>query len=321
METESDVNLFNALANREAPVQPTAQPGAQPTAQPGAQPTAQPGAVASFADAVKASRASEVSAAPSSSVQWAPPAVPGAPGLSSHEPRSPAVNHGAAGNGLAAPFGSAPAGGAPAGGAPGLAPAWEPQLTAEEEEAEKHAVLLDLERLRQGGARLTREWTMRDSLDDMQVEARRLTSTVDEANAINTMKDMMRLGFAGVEFLNSRVPMLELDGWADSVSKDLSKYDSAMGKLYRKYWQRSNASSPEAEILLGLGSSLVMHHAKNKFRKRAAARRAADPQAPPPVPFTGRAKPAVKPPVPRIDDDSDDEMPPPGGNITQIKIE
>lgn len=300
METESDVHLFNTLANREAPVQ-----GHEP------EPA---GSQVSFADAVKASReASEASAprAPSvSSVQWAPPAVPDLlspmdPEMAFHAPRS-----------AAAQPARAPA------QAPTHAPQWEPQMTAEETEAEKHAVLLDLERLRQGGARLTREWSMRDSLDDMQVEARRLTSTMDEANAINTMKDMMRLGFAGVEFLNSRIPMLELDGWAESVSKDLSKYDSAMGKIYRKYWQRSNASSPEAEILLGLGSSLVMHHAKNKFRKRAAARKTSADRQPPPVPFAGRAKPAAQAPVPKIaDDDSDDEMPPPGGNITEIKIE
>ena len=296
METESDVHLFNTLANREAPVQ-NQEPAAA-------------GSQLSFADAVKASRdASEVSApcaASVSSVQWTPPAVPSLskpmdPEMAFHTPR---------------PVSAAP----PAHAA--QMPQWEPQMTTEETEAEKHAVLLDLERLRQGGARLTREWSMRDSLDDMQVEARRLTSTMDEANAINTMKDMMRLGFAGVEFLNSRVPMLELDGWAESVSKDLGKYDSAMGKIYRKYWQRSNASSPEAEILLGLGSSLVMHHAKNKFRKRAAARKTSADRQPPPVPFAGRAKPAAQAPVPKIaDDDSDDEMPPPGGNITEIKIE
>jgi hypothetical protein len=290
METESDVHLFNTLANREAAAQ--------------AQQPAAAGSQVSFADAIKASReASDVSAAPRapsvSSVQWTPPAVPNLsppmdPEMAFHAQR---------------PTSAPPA-------------PWDPQMTTEESEAEKHAVLLDLERLRQGGARLTREWSMRDSLDDMQVEARRLTSTVDEANAINTMKDMMRLGFAGVEFLNSRVPMLELDGWAESVSKDLGKYDSAMGKIYRKYWQRSNASSPEAEIMLGLGSSLVMHHAKNKFRKRAAARKSSVDRQPPPVPFAGRAKPAAQAPVPKIaDDDSDDEMPPPGGNITEIKIE
>jgi len=45
---------------------------------------------------------------------------------------------------------------------------------------------------------------------------------------------------------------------------DLNKYDSALSRLYRKYWRRS-ASSPEMEIAVDILGSIGMYHFKKKL--------------------------------------------------------
>ena len=111
---------------------------------------------------------------------------------------------------------------------------------------------------------------MSDPLDAMQMEARKLNANVDEAEMVNMMRDFMKLGFTGIEFANDRLKLLRLEGWADSVCNDLHKYDAALAKIYRKYWRKSSAT-PEMEILMGIGTSLFMHHCKHKYMSGAAA--------------------------------------------------
>lgn len=175
--------------------------------------------------------------------------------------------------------------------------------------AEKHGTLLEIERLRTSGAMPTRHWSMDDSLDEMQMEARKLNSNIEEAQMVNMMRDFMKLGFTGLELFNSRVKVLELDGWADTVTKDLHKYDAALAKIYRKYWRRS-AATPEMEIIMGIGTSLVMHHCQNKFAQKRAAARPVTPRRPPPAPFVDEDDDA-----PSLSEgegeDEDDEAPPP----------
>ena len=72
----------------------------------------------------------------------------------------------------------------------------------------------------------------------------------------------------GIEMLNGRLKVLELEGWSADVCRDMTKYDPALGKLYRKYWRRSQNASPEMEIAMGLITSLGMFHFKNKVSSR-----------------------------------------------------
>ena len=82
---------------------------------------------------------------------------------------------------------------------------------------------------------------------------------------MNMMRDGLRMMCTGIEMLNGRVKLLDLDGWSAQVCNDLSKYDPALSKLYRKYWRRSYSSSPEMEVAMGLIGSLGMYHFKRKI--------------------------------------------------------
>ena len=105
---------------------------------------------------------------------------------------------------------------------------------------------------------------MRDRLDDMQFEVRRHMLHIDEMNNINMMRDGMRLMCSGFEMVNTQFGFLELEGWASEVTSDMDKYDNALGRIYRKYWRRTQLSA-EYELLFAIMSSMVMFHFSKKF--------------------------------------------------------
>ena len=139
------------------------------------------------------------------------------------------------------------------------------QMSSEYEVLEKQSVLLDLERLKLQGVSLTKSWTMQDRLEDMQFEMRRHTLHVEEMNNVTMMRDAMRMLCTGVEMLSTKTGVLNLQGWSGEVCTDMHKYDSALSRLYRKYWRKSHAATPEMELAMGIIGSIGMFHFKNKF--------------------------------------------------------
>lgn len=133
---------------------------------------------------------------------------------------------------------------------------------------EKQNVLMDIERLKAQGVRFSKEWSLDDSLDDMNYEVRRHMLHIEEQNNLVTMRDGMRMICTGVEMLNGRMKILDLDGWTTEICSDMSKYDAALGKLHRKYWRRSYSSSPEMELATSVLMSMGMYHFKRKITSR-----------------------------------------------------
>jgi hypothetical protein len=137
---------------------------------------------------------------------------------------------------------------------------------------EKQEVLVDMERLKMNGIKMSKEWTLNDRLEDMKFEVRRHMLHIDEIQNVKMMRDGMRLMCSGFEILNGRFGLLELDGWASEVCQDMERYDNALGRIYRKYWRKSSINSPEMEILFSLCSSVGMYHFKQKMQKHIFTR-------------------------------------------------
>ena len=133
---------------------------------------------------------------------------------------------------------------------------------------EKQSVLMDMERLKMQGIKLSKEWSIDDRLDDMMFEVKRHMIHLDELNNINMMRDGMRLLCSGFEMFNGKIGILELDGWSAEVCSDIHKYDTALGKIYRKYWRKTSQTSPEMEIIIGLIGSVGMFHFKRKLSRK-----------------------------------------------------
>ncbi len=130
---------------------------------------------------------------------------------------------------------------------------------------EKQASLLELQRLRQQGVNLSKNFTMEDSLQSMQFEIRRHVMEMQEGRTLGLMRDGMSLFFTGLEMANQKFgPVLDLNGWAAEVCKDKARFDPALARLYRKYYRRSQMSA-EMELMMAVGASAVMYHMSRKF--------------------------------------------------------
>jgi hypothetical protein len=175
---------------------------------------------------------------------------------------------------------------------------------------DKQQVLMDMERLKLQGVKLTKEWNLNDRLDDMQFEVRRHMLHIDEMNNINMMRDGMRLLCSGFEMVNTKMGILELDGWAAEVCSDIDKYDNALGRIYRKYWRKNGMSSPEVEIAFGLIGSIGLFHFKQKMQRNVFQNRTSTTQNARPAPMREQREQSTVEKFSDSEYDSDESAPP-----------
>ena len=175
--------------------------------------------------------------------------------------------------------------------------------TNEDEELHKRSVLLDLQQLGlQNGIKLTKEWTMDDRLEDMLLEMRRHSLAQDEKSNVNMMRDGMRLLITGIEMVNNKIGILDLDGWSTEVCRDLNKHDANLARIYRKYWRRGNNNSPEMSIAMSLFGSMGMHHLRRTMSKNLVNKAQSN--------FSSTKKPRRHQTRSNDTDSSEDEAPP-----------
>ena len=184
---------------------------------------------------------------------------------------------------------------APAYAPPPAPPA--PRYDSEDHVLAKQSALLDLDRLRLRGIKLSREFTLADPLADIEFELRRHLAHIEEESSVAMMRDVLRVACSGLEMGATRLNILDLEGWAAEVTDDIRKYDPALAGLYRKYWRRGQ-SSPEMQLVMGLVGSIGMHTVKKFLRS----------MAPPRARRRGWARPAgifagvlSRPPLPKAD--------------------
>ena len=82
------------------------------------------------------------------------------------------------------------------------------------------------------------------------------------------MRDGLRLVCTGVEMVNNKIGLLDLEGWSSEVCQDLSKHDQNLSRIYRKYWRRGQSTNPELDIAASLFASMGMYHFKQKMSKK-----------------------------------------------------
>lgn len=129
-------------------------------------------------------------------------------------------------------------------------------------ESEKQGYLAELRKYKD---RVSREFTMDDSLEDIQFEFDRIKTQIDTANNVNMIRDGLMFLFRGIEYANRRFgPVLQLDGWTEAAREDKQKYNLVIERLYKKHWRYGNMT-PEAEFGWMIASSMLMCHFKNKF--------------------------------------------------------
>ena len=145
-----------------------------------------------------------------------------------------------------------------------------------EVDREKEHFLAELRKYR---GQTTREFTMQDTLTDIQFEYDRLKGGENAANVVRIMGIVLQVVVYAVQWGNGKFgPLLKLDNgetsWAMQTAESISnrEYDNVLEKLYRKHW-RKGSMSPEAELgMMLVGSAGVFHfqtHVNEKLTKRS----------------------------------------------------
>ena len=162
----------------------------------------------------------------------------------------------------------------------------------ETQRLEKQGLLIDLQALQRKGVTLSRQFSMKDSIESIELELQKQQNNLSTAAAVTFMRDALRMAFTGIEIANAKMgPILSIDGWAESLSSDMKRFDGALERLYRRYW-RKTTMSPIMELAWIILGSLVTCHFKNKFfgpMPKPAAQAAPMPE-PPRAPPVARSK-------------------------------
>ena len=143
-------------------------------------------------------------------------------------------------------------------------------LSREEQLKKKFELLRKFDALKKKGVRLTKDYNMESSLDEMQGEYEMIVSEKEKSNSVKFQGKMMMALVTGLEYLNNRFDPfdLKLDGWAESVTENIDDYDEIFSELHEKY--RSKATmAPELKLLFQLGGSAIMLHMTNTMFKSA----------------------------------------------------
>jgi hypothetical protein len=136
---------------------------------------------------------------------------------------------------------------------------------------EKFVYLRKLEALEQKGVRLTKQYSMESSLDEMKGEYEMIVAEKEKSNSVKFQGKMLMACITGLEFLNNKFDPfdLKLDGWAEQVNENITDYDEIFSELHEKYHSKAKMA-PELKLMFQLAGSAIMLHMTNSMFKSAA---------------------------------------------------
>jgi len=142
-------------------------------------------------------------------------------------------------------------------------------LSFEEIQTKKFDLLCKFERLRDKGVRLPKTFSMSSSLDEMELEYKRLVEHRQMDNSVKMQRRML-ISFASMlEFLNGKFSNpfdLHIDGWSEQLSEEISSYDDLFEELHAKYKDTVNMA-PELKLAMMVGSSAFWYHLTSNMSK------------------------------------------------------
>ena len=139
------------------------------------------------------------------------------------------------------------------------------------QDEEKQSLLIELQRLEHKGVRLTRTFSMKNSLEDIRFEVEKQKDLIMREESVKWMQNALITFVHGVEIMNNKFDPIgaKLNGWSNSVMEDISSYESIFERLHEKY-KGSVEMAPELELLLTLAQSAFMFHLMETIFKSAS---------------------------------------------------
>lgn len=138
------------------------------------------------------------------------------------------------------------------------------------EAEEKMYYLIELQGLENKGVKLSRDFSMKSSLEDIKMEHRAQSGLLNKEASVKWMKKALVMCVSGMCLLNKKYDPIgaKLDGWDESVMENVDDYTGIFERLHKKY-QGTAEMAPELELLMALAGSAFTFHITNSLFKTA----------------------------------------------------
>jgi hypothetical protein len=140
------------------------------------------------------------------------------------------------------------------------------EVVSERQYQERQALLHELRRLEMSGVKLTKEFTMADSIESMEFELERHNMASETSTNVDMMSDGIKMVLSAIEMMNRKYGkgVVNLNGWSSNLTKDMHRFRGPLSRIYKRVWRRGMRPSPFVELgMLILGSAFVHHFSNN----------------------------------------------------------
>lgn len=141
------------------------------------------------------------------------------------------------------------------------------EMSSKDVDKLKAELMSKFDRLQKKGVKVSKRFTMKSKLKDMQKEFERLNRNIEVDSAIKFQRKALIAILSGVEFLNKKFDpfSVKLEGWTESITNDITEYDNVFERLFDKYHGTAEMA-PEIELIMMIaGSGLMFHMSKSLF--------------------------------------------------------
>lgn len=137
---------------------------------------------------------------------------------------------------------------------------------AELEEAEKQDILARLAAMRARGVKLSKNYTMRSSLRELQTEMGRIEHEQETARSVQRLRRWLLAGVSGVQYATNtkyspKFAKGKLNGFSEFVLNSIEDFDPVFERMSERYSGVigiGNSGNPVVDLFMLLGSQIVM---------------------------------------------------------------
>lgn len=143
-------------------------------------------------------------------------------------------------------------------------------LSREEQLKRKYKILRKLDKMKDKGIPVSKNYTIDSNLDEMEGEYEALKDEEEKKSSIDFYGQMLVMIVNGLEKANQAFnPFdIDIDGLGENIQEGLESYEDIFEALHEKY-KSKGTMAPELRLLLQLGGSAVMCNITNKMIRNA----------------------------------------------------
>jgi hypothetical protein len=127
-----------------------------------------------------------------------------------------------------------------------------------------------LQMLNPGTAVVSREVSISDSYESLQLVLYQTKQSVEIASGVSTMKDFLKIGCTGIELSATKFGRghVDLRGWSSEIARDVNghSYSAPLQQIYRRFYRSGGGGmNPFLQLVLLLLGSATVFALKQKF--------------------------------------------------------